>query len=340
MGVATLKKVQYGLETTHGDNVAADTMLLLEVSLPESDREVVIPEVNMGVRTNRLLDSAFVRRVLADGIVLETPAAGLYFEALPLIFSMGILASTGTEVTTGQADYQWMFAAPQTATETIATITLEVGDDQQGYEIGYCLAKQITISGDCDSGEVNCSVEVVGEQVEQTTVTPDLSIPTAEFMSAKLSQIYIDDTWAGLGGNELTAALVNWEVVIVTGVHAKLFGSSGQLFGSHGQDAILARATFTFERNAAVKAEELKYRPASGYATTTRHVRLTVTGTQIGTGTNQSLQIDMAGVWGQWHSLGADREGNTLDVCVLEGGYDDTGGQGLSVTVTTTIDGI
>lgn len=340
MGSQVLKVVQYGLETTHGTNVAADTKLLMMARLPDSDREIVIPEVEMGVRTNRLLDSAFTRRVLAEGITLESSPDGMYFEALPLIFSMGLLASTGTEATIGQGDYQWDFAAPQTGAETVESVTLEVGDDTQGYEIGYCLASQITLSGDCDSGVVQCSVSVFGDVVIQTTLTGAISVPTAEFMVAKLSRIYVDSSWANLGNTELADSLVNWQVVIDTGVHPKMFGSANREFDSHGQNAITYTATFTFERNSDVATEELNYRPASGYAVTERFVRLTVTGNQIGSGTYQTLQVDMAGVWQQWTSLGNERDGNTLDVAVLGGGYDSTGAQGISVSVTTTVSAI
>jgi len=336
MGSEALRVVQYGLETTHGTNVAADTQLLMVARLPDTDREVVIPQAQMGVRTNRLLDSAFTRRVLADGITLESVEDGMYFEALPLIFSMGLKASTGTVVTTGQSDYLWTFAAPQTGAETVASITLEVGDDAQGYEIGYCLARRITLSGDCDSGLVSCTVDLFGDRILQTTLTTSVAVPTtAELMTAKLSQIFVDDTWAGLGGTELELALVNWQVVIETGVHPKMLGSTSREFDSHGQNEIQATATFTLERTAAVIAEELLYRPAAAYAVTPRFARLKVTGNQIGTGTYQTLQIDMAGAWMQWTPLGTEREGNTLDVAVLQGGYDVTGAQGLSVSVTT-----
>lgn len=337
MGSQSLTVVQYGLETTHGTNVDADTKLLMRAEMPDSDTVVVVPTVNMGTRTNKLLDSAFVKQVLADGITLQEPEDGMVFESLPLIFSMGICASTGTEQTTSQGDYLWTFAVPQTGAESVGSITLEKGDDTQGYEVGYVLAKTITLSGDVDEGTVKCSVECVGADLRQTTVTAAIAVPAAEFMTAKLSRIYIDDTWAELGDTELEGALVNWSITINTGVHPKMLGSATRTFDSHGQDAITFEATFTFERIAGVATEELKFRPASGYAVTSRFARLTVTGDQIGTGDSQTLQIDMAGVWSSWTPIGSDRDGNTLDVAVLTGGYDKTGAQSLSINVTTTV---
>lgn len=339
MGSKVLTKVQYGLEAAHGTPVAADTMLAMRAILPDSDREVHIPNVAIGTRTPLLLDSAIVRRVLADGITLED-ADGAYFEVFPLLLSMALLGNiTAVEQNPSEGDFLWTFAAPQTGAETVDSITLEVGDDTQGYEMGYCMAKSIRITGDVASGEVHVTAEVFGDQIIQTTLTAAQSLPTTvELCVAKLARIYIDDTWAGLGGSELAAALLTFDVLINGGVHPKFFGSAQRKFDGHGQGEIGGEAKFTFERVAGVATEELKFRPASGYAVAERFVRLTITGDQIGVGDSQTLQIDLAGVWTAWQSIGGDQEGNNYDVATLTVGYDATGAQGVSVAVTTTID--
>ena len=79
-------------------------------------------------------------------------------------------------------------------------------------------------------------------------------------------------------------------------------------------------ATFTFERNSSVYTEEAKYRPASGGVTRDdRFIELTVTGTQIGSGDNQTLKIDLAGQWTAWGPLSAEEEGNSLEFDVEKG---------------------
>lgn len=340
MGSKVLTKVQYGKETTHGTAVAADTMLLCAVSLPESDREVKIPEVMIGARTNLLIDSAYVARVVADGITLED-ADGAYFQLMPLLFSMVLKGNiTATEQTSAQNDYLWTFDAPQTGSETLDSITLEVGDDTQAYEIAYCLGRSASISFDCDSGEVHCSADLFGDKVAQTTITGGQSVPTAEMMVGTQARLYIDSTWAGLGDTELEGALVSGEITINGGGHPKHLGSSQREFDSHGQDAITGTMNLTLERTSDVATEELNYRPASGYAVTERFVRVAINGSQIGSGDNSSLTIDMAGVWTGWHSLDSDRNGNTLDAVTLTAGYDSTGSQGVSVNVTTTVGSI
>lgn len=337
MGTKTLTKCQYGLESAHGTAVAADTMLLCKASLPESDRQVHIPRVDMGVRTPLLLDAAIARKILADGLNLED-ADGAYFQLFPLLFSMGLVGNvTPAEQNPSEGDYLWTFAAPQTGAETVDSATLELGDDAQGYEVAYCMARNIRVTVDCESGEVHVTAGLFGDKVTATTLTGALSVPAVELCNGALARIYIDDTWAALGTAELALALVNAEINIETGVHPKHLGSASRLLSGHGQDAILGTATFTFERIAGVATEALNYRPASGYTQTPRFVRLEVTGDQIGVGDSSTLTIDMAGIWTAWKTLGDEKAGNTLDVATLTFGYDPTGAQALSVAVTTTL---
>jgi len=336
MGTRVLSKVQYGKETAHGTAVAADTMLLCTATLPEADRETKIPTVNMGVRSNKLLSAAYTAKILADGVTLAD-ADGAYYQLLPLLLSMGIKNITPAEQTPSQADYLWDAPAPQTAAESVDSVTLEVGDDTQGYEVAYCLARRLTISGDCESGECHVSADVFGDQIVQTTLTGALAVPSVEMINAKLSRLYINDTWAALGNTELASALVNWELVMDLGVHPKFLGSASRKFTTHGQAMIGAELTLTLERIAGVATEELKYRPASGYAVTPRFVRVEVTGNQIGSGEVSTLTMDLAGVWTSWQPLGGDREGNTLDVVKLAAGYDITGAQAIRLAAITNV---
>jgi hypothetical protein len=282
------------------------------------------------------LAAGITRQVFADGITLAD-ADGAYFGMFPVIFSMGIKNITPAEQTGAEGDYLWSAPAPQTGVETVDSITLEVGDETQAYEFAYVLCRSINITGDCTTGECHCSAELFGRQQIQTTITGAITPPTVELLTAKMARIYVDNTWAGLGGTELVAALVNFDITVNTGVHPKFVGGANRYYETHSQGAITAEATFTLERTAAVAAEELLYRPAVGtYTQTPRFIRLAVTGTQIGAGDNRSLVVDLAGLYTGWHSLGDENEGNNLDVVTLTAGYDVTGTQAIQLDVTTT----
>jgi len=165
-------------------------------------------------------------------------------------------------------------------------------------------------------------------------------VPSVEMCVGKLSQLYIDDTWAGVGSTEVTNCLINWQLTLNTGAHPKFWGSSTRYYTSHEQGAITGELQLTLERTSGVATEELKFRPASGYAQTLRAVAIKLSGTQIGTGDNQTLELDCAGVWTSWQSLGAEEEGNSLDVVTLTFGYDTTGAQSFQALVTTNVSAI
>lgn len=335
MGTTVFRKAQYGAESSHGSAVAADTMLLCTVALPDADREIHVPQIDAGERISRLINAATTRRVLAEGTLEDK--GGLYFEMLPLMFAMTLTEGS----TTGSGDVTWTFDAPLTGDPDAKSITLEYGDDAKGYEIAYCMGYSLRITGDCDSGEVHGSVNWFGQKVDQTTLTADLSPADVELMNGTLSQVYIDDTWAGAGTTEIEDALVSWEINISGGLHPKHLGGTSLLFSSHGQGDIEGSISLTLERTSAVTTEELNFRPAADYVPDLRVVRLKCTGDQIGEGESQTLQVDMAGVWESWTPLGDEKEGNTLDTATLMLGKDTTSGaKSLSVTVITTVSAI
>ena len=339
MGTRTLSLCQYGLESTHGTAVPADTKLAMWATMPESDREIHIPQVVQGVRTPGLLDSAHTRRLLAEFSLEDQD--GAYFEVFPLLFSALIDGNiSAAEQNGGEGDYKWDFTDKQTGAEDVDSFTLEMADDTDAYEVAYCLIKSVNITGDCSSGEVHVSAEVFGDEFVQTTVTGSLSLPTTvELCNAKLARLYVDSSWANLGNTELVG-LRTFDITLNGGVHPKHYGAANRKFDSHGQNEVGGTASFVLERTSSVATEELNFRPASGHAVTSRFIRLTITGDQIGAGDNQTLQIDLAGVWTAWQPISAEIDGNNVDAPTLTLGYDATGAHALALSVTTTINAI
>jgi hypothetical protein len=346
MAVQKLTRIQAGVETVNGTAVAADTILLCSATFPAEDRMVHLPNPDIGVRGRGLVGTATVLKAHAQGGTLED-ADGAYFELFPLLLSACAKGNvTAVEQTTGAGDYLWTFAPPQTGAETLDTFTLELGADDPaaatvGSEIAYCLIPQLTITGDCISGEVHVSATYDGAEIVPTTVTAGLSIPTTEFCVGRLSRIYIDDTWAALGGSEIANSLINWSITINGGAHHKFFGGTTRAPNLHQQGDIYGTANFTFERNAAVRTEMQKYRAgAATYTQDDRYISLQVTGDQIGAGDNQTLRLDMAGYWTDWQLQSGVSNGNSHDSATFEMAYDGTGTQNFQALVTTTISAI
>lgn len=341
MGQKVLTKVQYGLEGTHGDAVAADTRLMAWATLPESDRDVVIPGAGIGQRVPGLLSAAFVRRVLAEGIRLETPGeSGAYYQIFPLLFSLAIAGNiTPVEQNVGEGDYLWTFADPLTGAETVDSTTLEIGDGtgaNEGYEMAYCMAPDLEVAGNTDSGEATVEATLFGDEIARTTLTNVATMPTATGVVGKLARVYVDSTWAGLGGTELELALLDFTLSVRTGVHPKLRGSSSRTIDSHDQGEIEVTLSLGLERGvAAVGTEEAYYRATT---VTPRFVRLEIdSGVQIGAGDNHTLTFDIAGAWVGWQGLGRDQDGNNIEVATLKAGYDATGTHAFTFSVLTDV---
>jgi len=67
-------------------------------------------------------------------------------------------------------------------------------------------------------------------------------------------------------------------------------------------------------------------------------VRLAVIGSQIGSGVNHSLKIDIGGEWDSVSPLSSEDRGDNLHSAVLMGRYDGTGAKMLQVVTVTDVD--
>lgn len=322
-----LKRVQYGLEAVHGTPATVDTKLYTEMVLPNSDREIMRPMAGQGSRVPARADEAFVRRIIAEGIQMQTPSeSGAYFELLPVVLSGGIIGNvTPAEQTGGEGDYLWTFDDSNlTGTETVDSLTLQTAaatGASQGYQIAYALPTRIEITGNAETGETNLSATYFGEEITRTTLTGGAATPAFKDMDGKLWRLYVDNAWGSLGGTELANSLLDFTLTIDTGVHHKRRGSGQRVFDAHDQAGIEATLRLGLERGvAAVEAEEAIYRSNTP---TLRALRLEIDSlTQIGAGVNHKFTVDLIGNWTLWGSFGRDQGGNLIDEATMSMGRD------------------
>jgi len=338
MGNKALTIVQYGLEAANGTAVPADTRLVVTATLPDSDRELVVPSAGTGMRVPDVIDNAYYRRQAAEGIQLDTPD-GAYFQILPLLLSCCVDGDiTPVEQNVGEADWMWTFDESLTGVETLDTFTLEAGDQFAGnsaFEVAYCIVKELTIAGNAETGEATVSATIDGDKLTPGTLTAVATLPTFQPIHGKKMRLYIDATWAGLGGTEKTGTMLDFSAKLVGGGHHKRRGGSTLIAESHGQDRVELMCTISFEHNATAIAEAAEFYSDT---TTARFIRLEVEGAQIGAGDNHKLTIDMAGVWQSWSPfINTDQDGNTISVGTFKVGYDVTGTRAFGIAVTTDV---
>lgn len=312
MGELAFKKVQYGKETTHGTAVAATAMFPGVVTIG-ADRKPIVPEEALGLRVKG--QRSVINQIHAGDITFKMDNG--VFQKLPMLFSIGLKGGvTAAEVTSSQGDYLWDFSHSLTAANNPESITLEFGDDTQAYEIEYVMARRYKISGKIGEDEpIKIEAEGFGKQITPTTFTGSLSVLTAdeEPMIANLTKLYVDTTWAGLGGTQKTGMLREWSVEILTGVHPKFWAEGTKLMTGDGEGILDCMAALTFERTSA--EDTLVF--DTFQAGTTKAIRILVEGSVIASGTAHSLTIDMFGTFEEVISMGSEKDGNLLDTAIF-----------------------
>lgn len=329
MGSEMFRKVSFGKETVRGSAVAADTMWMGSATIPK-DREPVHPRDALGLRA--MSARTEILQLLADPVTLAMSEA--YYQGLPLLFGTTLKGGvTATETTASQTDYAWDFSPSLTAAGAPDTVTLEVFDNDQAYEIEHLMGKSITI--DWAFGEnqpLNISAEYFGKQVTPTTKTASLTNPTITQINANTGKMYLDTAWAGLGGTQKTGLLRSGSIQILTGNHPKFLGGGARTFDSYGEGELDISGSLVVEGGAAAKALFDDYQ-----AGTHRALRLAWTGPQIGTGVYHKLQLDLF-ISMRVTPLSGFANGNTLYAVSFVGKTDNLSTpHGLGVSVITNV---
>jgi hypothetical protein len=280
-----------------------------KITVP-ADRKPVFPEESLGLRARA--QRAVIYQLLVDGMKLNLEHG--VFQKLPFLFSIGLKGGvTPVEQTTDQDDYLWDFTPSLSASNTPKSGTIEFGDDTQAYEVECCMAKSIKISGVIgDNAPVKIEADLFGKQITPTTFTSSLAVAQDEAMIANLTKLFIDDASDGFGGTQVTDLLREYSVEILTGLHPKFFANGQKTFNGHGEGFIDVMATFTFEGNSGADAQFDLFQAGSS-----RAIRLLIEGSQIGSGENHSLKLDMWGTWEEIIPLGNEKEGNNLHTAVF-----------------------
>jgi hypothetical protein len=317
MGSEMFRKVSFGKETTRGTAVAADTMWYGSATIPK-DREPMHPSDALGLRARAARTE--ILQLLADPITLAMDGdAGAYFQGLPIMFGCTLKgAVTATETTGSQADYAWDFSPSLTAAAAPDTMTLEIGDNDQAYEIEYLMGKSITIDWAFgENGFVNVSGEFFGRQVSKTTATAGLTRSTVTGVNANTGKFYVNASWATLGNTQKTI-LRSGNIQIDTGNHPKFLGGGNRYFDSHGEGYVNVTGQLVLEGGADAVALYDAYQ-----AGTPQAFRFIWTGPQIGTGAVHTLRVDVFAAIDEMIPLSGFADGNTLYSLTFSGVTDN-----------------
>ena len=213
MTIQAMRAFQMGKETTRGTAVAATARLVGGLDITPID-EVKRDDTPIGVLSEVRGGRDIVIRKGSE-IALEMAVS---YEQLMYILLMGV---KGGVVGVGTAPTVWTFLAPETADPAPTTFTMEAqitdGTTPLDVEIPYVFCPEFTISGALGD-MLKIKAALVGRALATSTFTPALTFPTVEQIPTSLCKVYIDDTWAGLGGTQVSAQVYSFDGNYKTGL--------------------------------------------------------------------------------------------------------------------------
>lgn len=334
MGSTIFTRHQYGLESTRGTAVAATRIMGAAPKAIPMDRQWQAIKLGNGSRAMynaKRNDTLFVK----DTITFDADHP-LAFQNLPLFHYSSIDGTiTPAEVTGGQSDYRWDVVPLLTAANAPKTFTYEMGDDVQEYEVEFCVIDNLkmaaTIPADGSAAPVTGEFSYFGRQITESTFTAAQTLHSGlEFMNAKLSRLYLDSSWAGVGGTEITNILRGWELEIMTGNEPKFFGSANKYFDSFGEGAIGATLTLDLEGTSTADSSFYDaYRAGTELA-----IKLMVNGSQIGSGANYYYFVSLFGYFAEVVPLNQVIGSNNLHRALFVA-KEDSSGNFMDIEIST-----
>lgn len=324
-----LERVQAGKETTRGNAVEADTMILGTVKYVP-DVTPVIPQDNIGLNVNGY------RAVTGGKLVPNTlDVERGYFQVLPLLFSLFLKGNVApSEQTVGQGDYLWTFTPDLDSTNEPDTVTLEFGDGEQAFENEFVMGEKLTISGtvpqDGRDAPVKLALDFFARQNSKTSFTAGLSKPVVNELSGYMTRLFVNDSWATVGTTEKTSILRAFDVELVGGKYPQFHGGQALTFDSFGEGKISGLCTLTLDTGAAAIA----LYDAIG---TMKVFQLLFEGPAIGTGEKQSLTLQFSGAIMESKPGDSKEKETSLTTVSIEFMYDPTGDKILVPLVSTNV---
>ncbi len=303
-GVRALRKIQMGLEasTASGTAVAATT-IWRGLGTIEDGLSAVQPDENVGYLSPA--ERVYIPTVEAR---LSMDAVEATYEQLPYILGAGVNSAGLTAVQDASGGYVYTFAFGTTAQVTPATYTIEGGDNQQAERFAYGIVTDFELTGAAREAW-RMSANWQGRQVETTTYTAALSVPSVEEILFGKTTLAIDAVSGTLGATVKSSTLLGASLRVTTGF-TPVFTANGQIyFDFIKQVAPEIMLEVTFEHDASSVAEIAAWR-----AKTPRMIRLQSTGTAIANGsayTAKTLRIDIAGHWETFSKID-EQDGNDI----------------------------
>lgn len=338
MALKAFRKIQAGSEgATPGTAVAATEILYGILSTFESGETLYQPEEDRNTLARHLADDEFVGKEAKIVWVGDLNFRHINWALANAI--RGNVTATQPDATNQPLAYLWTYTPALTTsnnpseTNGIETFTIEYGDDLQAYEVEYCFATRLQISG-APNEVCKFTLDIVGRQRTDTTFTAALTAQSVQRAPFNLSKFYIDTSGAGMGGTQKTALLKAFTWTLDTQFAAYYAGDGQLYFSAVTEDRKAPELQLTYARNSDADAERTKYE-----ARTTSFLRLALFGqTELDSGQSNPpyLYLDQAVRYRTWPTFG-DEEGLATVQVVADAVYDATWSKMFEAALLTNL---
>jgi len=341
MGLKAFRKVQISNpENTIGTAEAAVEQLLGTVTTWEGGETIHRPQH----------DDGSLSRNRGDAIIVGEEAHCVWqgdVNSRHIIWALamalcGNITPTQPDSTNEPNAYLWTFTPALTspgngpsATDGIDTFTMEYGDDEQAWEMEYCFATSIEISG-APNEPCTFSVSVTGRQKTDTTFTAALSLQSVQYFPFNLSKFYVNDAGGNHGTTQKSDLLKGFTWRLNTQFTPQYAGDGSLYFSSVAEDEKFVELSLTYKHDDESETER-------GYAEdlTIRNLRIELRGeTELDTGQSNVPYIYLDGAYQYnlpWPSL-SDMEGQSTVEVAAQSCYDSSWAKEYQVAVLTDLD--
>jgi hypothetical protein len=249
--------------------------------------------------------SAAVRSTVAARRAALAFEGDATFEQILYFLLMGVKGGVSGSQQAATAAYLYAFEPSIKADPGQESYTLEFGDNVQAWEAEYCMASKLEISG-APNEAWRLRADIFGRQLTLTSFTADKNPPSVEPALFNLTQLYVDDTWAGIGGSELPGTLLGFTWTYDTGLSPLVAADGNIYFASHVIRKHRVELKMTLAFITGTNTERAKY-----LSQTLRNIRIAATGSEIESPYNNYIYLDTRGYYTSWSTLG-ERDG--LDI--------------------------
>lgn len=325
-GVKTLRKLQFGAESTPGTEVNASTVWR-GLGVLADNTEVQFSDEDVGLMAPTL--RSYIPRYDAELSLGDTECT---FEQFCYLLSAGVKDVSGVQDGAGSG-YVWTYPFPTTAQNTVKTYSIEGGDNQQEEQMLYAFCREFGLSGEPGAAVMMNGV-MVGRRVQPGTFTGSVAIPSVENVLFQRGKLYIDNNAGSFGGTQISNAFVGMSLSVTTGVVAYWTGDGELHFTGIDYVRPTLELELTFRHTADAVAEIANFR-----AETPRLVRIEFTGSNLATAgaeTTKRLTIDVAGKYQTIAPLD-DSDGNGIRGLTMRVGYEETAAEFAQIEIVNEL---